>query len=284
MWIAGVDLAWGERNPDGVALLRISGRRARLVDCRRVQGDAALIGWVQERIPAEDPALILADGPIVCPNLTGSRPVDRETHRIFGRHHAGCHPASRSRCPRPPRIARQLGDLGFVVGHDLAQAPRLLAEVYPHPAMIRFFGLDRILKYKRGPVMHRRREFRRLQRLIRGCLPTSFPELRVDAPLEALLTARWSKEAEDRLDAFLCALIGLHHWRHRGRRTQVLGDLVTGFLLVPQTSDGESPTPIVRGSDAVGRLAENRHAWIVGRRCRLTFDDPHKNAPPAASP
>lgn len=233
MWIAGVDLAWGERNPDGVALLRVSNRQVRLEDCRRVQGDGELIGWVRDCIPASDPALVLVDGPLICPNPTGSRPVDRETHRRFGRHHAGCHPASLSRCPRPPRIAQELVRLGFRLGHDLQQDSRVLAEVYPHPAMIRLFGLERIVKYKRGPAPRQRREFRRLQTLIGHWLRSQFPELAVQSPVTRLLTAPRSKEAEDCLDAFFCALIGLHHWRHRGRRTEILGDLATGFLLVP---------------------------------------------------
>ena len=34
--------------------------------------------------------------------------------------------------------------------------------------------------------------------------------------------------------AIVCALIGWWHIREGGRRTQVLGDLETGFLLVPE--------------------------------------------------
>ncbi|MBN8246768.1 MAG: DUF429 domain-containing protein, partial [Verrucomicrobia bacterium] len=120
------------------------------------------------------------------------------------------------------------------VGHTLHQGSRLLAEVYPHPAMIRLFGLDRIVKYKRGPVARQRREFRRLQALIGNSLGTRFPELAVNAAVTQLLSAPRSKEAEDCLDAFFCALVGLHHWRHRGRRTEILGDVETGFLLVPR--------------------------------------------------
>ena len=37
MRILGLDLAWGERNPDGVALLEVVGTAARLVDSQRVQ-------------------------------------------------------------------------------------------------------------------------------------------------------------------------------------------------------------------------------------------------------
>jgi predicted RNase H-like nuclease len=62
-------------------------------------------------------------------------------------------------------------------------------EVYPHPAMIRWFGLERILKYKRGTVAERRREFRRYQSLLHSCLQFRFPELHLGTVGEELLEA-----------------------------------------------------------------------------------------------
>lgn len=235
MRLIGLDLAWGERNPDGVALLRLSGGSACLEDSRVVRGDEALLEWIHQAAPPAEPALILVDGPIVCPNRTGARPVDRETHRHFGRFHAGCHPSNQERCPRPSRVAQTLiSRHGFRLGWDLAEAPRLLAEVYPHPAMIRLFGLDLIVKYKRGPAPAQRREFRRLQSLLTSCLIRRFPEVVLNPLLRALLKVPRTKSAEDRLDAFVCALIGLNHVRHQGEQTQILGDRETGFLLVPR--------------------------------------------------
>ena len=74
-----------------------------------------------------------------------------------------------------------------------------------------------------------------MQELLRKCLQTRFaPGEWVETPsLDAVLSARWTKPAEDRLDALLCALVGYYHWRHDGRRSEVLGDLETGFILVP---------------------------------------------------
>ena len=42
---------------------------------------------------------------------------------------------------------------------------RWVAEVYPHPAMVRMFGLPRIIKYKKGSVAERRKEFSKIARL-----------------------------------------------------------------------------------------------------------------------
>jgi predicted RNase H-like nuclease len=126
---------------------------------------------------------------------------------------------------------------GFRLGWDAGpreEHGRLLAEVYPHPAMVRLFRLRERIPYKRGPVGQRRVQFRRLQRRLRSCLPEHFPKLQLDAGTDALLRARWTKNVEDLTDAFFCALIGYWHWLHRGARTEVLGDLATGFILVPQ--------------------------------------------------
>ena len=246
--IVGVDLAWGERNGDGLCLVHAHGTpeqtggvcRAEVVECAHVFGDAALFDWLETRLPpAAGPSLLLFDAPLVCPNATGSRPVDRLTTSRFGRFHAGPHPANAGRCGRPLRLARELEARGGVIGWRLGTADRLLAEVFPHPAMIRLLDLPRIVKYKRGPVAARRAEFTRLQGLLRECLRTRFaPGEWVETPaLATVLAAPWTKPAEDRLDAFVCALIGYHHWRHAGRRSEVLGDLETGFILLP-AADG----------------------------------------------
>jgi len=249
MRILGVDLAWGDRRPDGVALIEV-GRDGQgtlaAADCCR--GDDSLITWVRETV-GHGPSLVALDGPIVCPNLSGGRPVDRETHRFFGRAHAGCHPANLSRCPRPARICHQLEGLGFSADYRLdeprqrreADRPlRRQIEVYPHPAAVVLFGLPRILKYKRGPAAARRRELARLQCLLAGTLTRLVPPLGMGPQAQALfavdpvgLVGAAHKAHEDALDAVLCAVVGWLHWVHGGQQSQVLGDLGTGFLVVP---------------------------------------------------
>lgn len=109
-----------------------------------------------------------------------------------------------------------------------------MAEVYPHPAMVRLFGLSERIPYKRGAVEVRRREFQRLQTKLRACLREHFPALQVSRDLAGLLRMPWTKDVEDQTDAFFCALIGYWHWLHEGQRTETLGDLATGFILVPR--------------------------------------------------
>ena len=62
----------------------------------------------------------------------------------------------------------------------------------------------------------------------------SFPKLRLGIEATDLLRLKWSKPVEDRTDALFCALIGMWHWMHRGKRSEVIGDRKSGFILLPE--------------------------------------------------
>lgn len=254
MRIIGIDLAWGEKKPDGIAAVEVNSRFSPvLFSTASVQGDMALLANVQELV-GRGPSLLAIDGPIICPNRSGMRPVDRLTHVLFSRQHAGCHPANATKCPRPGRIARKLQAFGFSPAFALdrprqqreidGRPLRRQIEVYPHPAMLRLFRLDRIFKYKKGPAMARREELTRLQVLLFHLLPRLDPPVKLGEEAERLfrtdprsLRGGSHKEHEDRLDAVICALVGLYHWWHGGRRSQILGDLKTGYIVLPRVKE-----------------------------------------------
>lgn len=233
--IAGLDLAWGDRRPDGLCLLDVDGdtSRVRFIDLRR--GDRDLLEVIDAQI-GDAPSLLMVDAPLICPNPTGARPADRLSHVLFHREKCGCHPTNATRCPRPLRIAQALRERGYRIEQTLPEngcRVRVAVEVYPHPALVRWFELAERIPYKRGPVAARRVEFARLQALLRHWLPLRFPHLVLDAATLALLGQPWSKDVEDQTDSLVCALIGEWHWRYRGTRSQVVGDAITGFFIVP---------------------------------------------------
>jgi predicted RNase H-like nuclease len=234
MVLIGIDLAWGDRRPDGVCAVKATRRGARIVDLAYPRGDDQLLDVVLSHVPRTGGVFLTVDAPLIIPNRTGSRPVDRLTHALFHREHAGCHPANRGRCPRPLRLMRKFRGMGFQCDWELTRARRMVAEVYPHPALVRFLGLPRIIKYKRGPVAARREEFRRLQSGLRQVLREDFPSLELNDLARTLLERPWTKKTEDLTDALVCALIGLWHWMYGGRRSQTLGDRRSGFILLPE--------------------------------------------------
>ena len=231
--VAGIDLAWGERRPDGLCLLRGEGKRVVGVSCALTRGDTALLAHLRGNLPPGGPVLLCLDAPVVCPNRRGARPVDRLTHRLFHRVQAAAHPANRVLAARPLRVVRRLRDSGYDISTGWPSVPRALVEVFPHPATVRWFGLGRTIKYKRGPVAARRREFARLQRLLRAWLADHAPEIAADLPTRRLLRTAWTKDTEDMTDALLCALVGWQ-WAVRGRRSlEILGDRHGGFIVLP---------------------------------------------------
>lgn len=238
--IVGVDLAWGERKPDGVCVIAYNGRNpphAVVTESYLSTGDKSLLALADRLQEAPGGTFWAVDGPIVCANATGSRPVDKLTHAHFGKYHAGCHPANLVLTPRPPRILRELQARGYRAGWDFHPGDRLVAEVYPHPAMVRWFGLKRVLKYKRPPKANQTAEFQRYQSLLAAWIAREFPWLDL-AEATVPLQAEWRKAVEDQLDALFCALIGLWHVHYHGKRTQILGDRSSGFILVPAAGSG----------------------------------------------
>ncbi len=237
--IIGIDLAWGERKPDGVCALDIDGLTASVRQTSLTRGDDELIAWVSRHASVHS-TLLAIDAPLVCPNQTGARPVDRLTHVHFGKFHAGSHPANTSRCARALRVVRLLSVHGFCIGWEFSitkKPERLMLEVYPHPAMVRLFNLKERIAYKRGRVAERHIQFARLQSLLRELLHRRFWGVQLDQDTDKLLNCAWSKDVEDQTDAFFCALIGYWHWIHLGGKSEILGDLATGFILVPKPYD-----------------------------------------------
>jgi predicted RNase H-like nuclease len=135
---------------------------------------------------------------------------------------------------------------GFAHDFDLEtvrrRRGRWLFEVYPHPAMVRLFGLEKIIQYKKGAVGERRRGLHALRRhLVR--LAGGSTGWVMSPPLCALLerdleTLRGAalKHYEDMLDGLFCAYLAWHCWRWGSARNEVFGTLEHGYIVVP-TSD-----------------------------------------------
>ncbi len=231
-FFVGIDLAWGYRRPDGVCVMESKGSQVVLREITLSQGDQALLSTL-EGYRSSGACLVAMDAPVICPNTSGSRPVDREASRWFVSYKCGCYPANQSQHPRPPDLARKITQLGFSLNPS---AKHSLFEVYPHPTMVRWFGLEERIPYKKGRVTERRHHFKSLQKHLRRCLKERFPELRVCSRLEKLLAEPWSKDVEDQTDALVCSLIAWWHHQYEGLRTQQLGDPTTGLMLVPLLS------------------------------------------------
>src|SRR6478735_9235950 len=143
MYFVGVDLAWGQRKPTGLAVLDDGGQ---LIHVSAADTDEEIVATLAPYV--EGDCLVAIDAPLIVPNATGNRPAEADLNRDFARFDAGAHPANTGKPelvdPRGARIAARLGlDLNPRSGRS-----RRAIEVYPHPATVALFRLGRTLKYK----------------------------------------------------------------------------------------------------------------------------------------
>lgn len=249
MKFIGIDFGWMS-GASGLCCLNWQNGELELLDLNRHSTIEDILGWIDEWAPAPEPAIVAADAPTLIPNAIGMRLPDKLTHKYFGRYHAGCYPANLSSrfAERTVGLGLSLETRGFV--HAPVIEPRrnerYQIEVFPHPAIVNLFGLDRILKYKKGRLSERRLELAKLQHYIVNILPVLEPKLDVlkpqgaqkKQPLDILcnlsaLSGSNLKDIEDRLDALICAYVGAHWWYWGLERNLVLGDRTTGYIVIP---------------------------------------------------
>jgi len=232
----GVDLGWYGK-PSGLASIRLDGSTLRFHDIARLENIDEILDWIQSE-SGNGSAVVAVDAPLVIRNQTSIRPAERELNRDFRRFHAGCHAANLGRpfAQNVTAFSRRLEAVGFRHGASITprQKGRFQIEVHPHAATVSLFGLDRIVKYKRGMRELRARGFRRLRRLMLTRLPELHPALSLSLPL--VPTIGNIKPVEDKIDAVLCAYIGAHWWRWATKRNRVYGSEKDGYIVVPLPS------------------------------------------------
>lgn len=229
----GVDLGWYGK-PSGLASIEYDGAGLRFRDSLRLTAHDDILDWIG-RETGSGTAVVAVDAPLVIPNDSGIRLGERELNREFQRFHAGCHPANLGRpfAQHVTEFSRKLEEMGFIHGPSMQarQPGRFQIEVHPHAAAVKLFGLDRIVKYKRGRRAERAAELNRLRTLLADRLAESDP--RVALTLPPVPATGNTKDAEDRIDAVLCAYIAAYWWHWGTERNSVFGNACEGYIVVP---------------------------------------------------
>jgi predicted RNase H-like nuclease len=245
MIFLGLDLAWSPRNRSGGAVIVGDERGGELVDTALLGADDQIAAYVA-RHTVEGPAIVAVDAPLWVPNQTGRRVAEAEIGLAFGRYQAGAHPANRQRLTfngvvRGEALVEALAALGFEHRASInARTPaRQVIEVFPHPATVALFGLDRTLKYKARPgrdMPTRLHAWQHYQGHLRA-LEQADPPLRGQAALleqdVAQLRGGRLKDYEDRVDALMCAYIALYAFRWGDERCRSFGTMNDGYIFTP---------------------------------------------------
>lgn len=253
MKFIGIDLGWSS-GASGLCCLNWQNNQLELIECDRQQTLNEILTWIDTQVSPTEPAIVAVDAPTIIANPTGMREADKLTHKHFGRYHAGCYPANLSRpfAQKTLEFGLCLEARGFIHAPiiETQKLGRYQIEVYPHPATINLFKLDRIIKYKKGKLAERQLELMKLCQYIIDILPNLEPSLNLakiqtkNPRLSAFIggsnlpeiptSIATLKALEDQLDALLCAYIGAHWWYWGIERNLVLGDRKTGYIVIPQ--------------------------------------------------
>ena len=235
MYFVGLDLAWGEKNQTGVAVVDADGR---LLHVGVAQDDASI------RLPSRpyigDDCLVAIDAPLIVTNPTGHRPGEAALNRDFHRFDAGAHPAIYRQARVQESPWRAIADASASTWTRSRPRARRAIEVYPHPATVVLFGLEKTLKYKRGAVRGSPARAAAVDDADRGTRRGD-PRLRVNRNVawvelrkrvEAATRPSQLDRDEDPVDAVMCAYVGLY-WYHRPDDVTIYGDFETGYIVTP---------------------------------------------------
>lgn len=251
--VIGFDSAWTDKPtaPGAVCAIRSDAQGRRYSSNPQLATfDQALEFITTERTRC-DVCIVALDQPTIVPNLTRMRPVDRVAASLISWLGGGVQPANRSKIGMFDDAAPIWRFKSRLNASDDAEAARsarsglFLIEVFPALALpsleSAYFG--RLLAPRYNP--DKRKRFRSpdwasvTNTVGRHAATEKIPELALWAQKAASLSAP-KKADQDKLDATICAIVGLL-WRTKPRtETIMVGDLETGYMIAPASPEVRS--------------------------------------------
>lgn len=242
--VLGIDAAWTQGEPSGVALIAddgaswrqisvapsyeafVNGCSGRDVDwLARPSGGpcdpSGLLAAAADVLGHASIVVVAVDMPMATAPICGRRVADDETSRAFGRNGCAVHSPSRAR-PGPvgEALHRGFARHGFSLATrttTVATTPALL-EVYPHAALLLLLDVDYRIPYKvakshrywpGATAVERQANLLHEFRRIYGALTLEIRALELRLPPSAVGRPFVQlKRYEDALDALVCAWIG----------------------------------------------------------------------------
>jgi predicted RNase H-like nuclease len=250
----GIDLAWSERNPSGVAVIDSEGVVQRASAALQTNDEICQFA----DLDSAEGAVIAIDAPLTVTNLSGQRPVEKELNSIFGLYDAAPHSANLSNpnfqeTGRIRRLTHRLVELGFAQTAVISKQtpPRVFLEVFPAPSLVVLFPCHLHTehthcrppryKYKSGrhwPEVHSEWEIYRARLRSLECRE---PVLRFSADVRNQTSVDITKfkgvrykAFDDLLDGILCAYLAYYFWHWGEDGCRVVGEPATGSVTLPK--------------------------------------------------
>jgi predicted RNase H-like nuclease len=184
----GVDLAWSDKNPSGVALLEDK----EVLFCETITGVHKICQFINQH----PDAVVAVDAPLNIPNLEGNRQIEIDFLKDYSKYKLGVYPVNRKLLEHNGIIA------GELLANSISQVlGKTLFEVYPHVTILNLFH-KKVLPYKRKKG--RNTQFIREQlNILQNYLNDNISNM----VLEDISTLKGKslKNHEDKLDSLVCA-------------------------------------------------------------------------------
>ncbi len=251
--IFGFDSAWTDaaKAPGAICAIAFNDRGQVKFHEPRLVSFAQALAFIEALRADFAVSLVALDQPTIVPNRTGSRPVDKVAASLVSFVGGGVQPANRSKigmfCDDAPvwSFISKLNATETPIEARAARAGHFVIEVFPALALPSL--ADEFSQRLRAPKYNpqSRRKFRLTDwHSVANVLSATAEKLGVDA------LATWAngmhsvaqprKSDQDRLDAALCALIGLVWRAGPVDASSMFGDLQCGYMVTP-VSDATRP-------------------------------------------
>lgn len=244
--IIGFDSAWTDKPgaPGAICAILVDNGGARHFVTPRMATFRQALAFIDETGAQAERCLVALDQPTIVPNASGMRPAERVAASLVSWLGGGVQPANRGKlgmfddaAPLWPFL-KALDAVEDPEGARRARSGRFLIEVFPALAVASLEAgfLGRRLGPRYNPA--RRKTFRMddWTRLV-AALATYGARDGIDGlagfVAELATPSAPRKADQDRLDAALCAIIGLEWLLGPRERSIMIGDLASGYIVAP---------------------------------------------------
>lgn len=146
----GIDLAWGEKKLSGFCVLQETKTKLKILDVKLIKSIDDIIDEIDKYKHLH--VYVGVDAPLVVPNETGNREIEKKFNKDFAKYKISMLPANRklltkySPTIRSEELFLKLQECGFKrdFSHD-----KVIYEVYTHSTIAMCFNNHEILPYKR---------------------------------------------------------------------------------------------------------------------------------------
>ncbi len=223
----GIDLAWGEKNLSGFCAIELppskTKQKLKIIESKLLHSIEELLQAIDKY--AEHQVFVGVDAPLVIPNETGNREVEKKFNKDFARYKISMLPANRkilkkySPTMRSEMLYNSLKSRGYERNYN---ANKVVFEVYTHSTIAMLWNNHKILPYKRKKG--RNTQFIKEQlEIYKNYLKKTLASHKVFKEDISAYKGQKLKDYEDKLDALTCAYSMYHCYYNEAKFYQVDG-------------------------------------------------------------